>query len=469
VLDIQGGKGAYREYTDGIDNNNSFDFNYKLELPRRNGMNMKLKTGFRLQSKDRKFEKRSLAIINSSSSDWSSDVLDTYENEEFGSAFEADNAFYIDESGQFHHGLILVDETSKNAFNGYEATEDVNAGYFLVDYPISIGGRNFLNSIRILGGLRYEDYLMNLETYNPITGAPATTVFGDTANAELDQTDVLPSLNLILDTTNDIKLRMAFSKTLGRPQFRELAPLAYQEFYNGEVAIGYPYLSTSSINNYDLRLEWYPSAAELLSIGVFAKDFTNPIETALITTPDLTYKTFQNALSAETYGIELEARKRIPFIPINVGNGFISANATFANSEVVSNPVVTLYNGTEYGNAASNTKRPLQGQSNFMLNAAIDMNFAHDYSFALSYNTFSKKISAIGTGVLGDEYEFPFHSLNFTASKKFGPIKISLKAKNLLDSQITFGIIDQGTDEIKVKNSYKPGRSISIGISYNNL
>ena len=469
VLDIQGGKGAYREFTDGIDNNNSLDFNYKLELARRNGMNMKVKTGFRLQAKDRKFEKRSLAITNSSSIAWSKDVLETNEDEDFGSTFDPENAFHIDENGQLHHGLILVDETSKNAFNGYKANEDINAGYLLVDYPISIGGRNIFKSLRILGGLRYEDYVMNLETYNPVTGQPATTVYGDTANAKLDQSDILSSLNLILDTTNDIKLRMAFSSTLGRPQFRELAPIAYQEFYNGEVAIGFPYLNTSSINNYDMRLEWYPSAAELLSIGLFAKEFTNPIETALIITPDLTYKTFQNAKSAQAYGIELEARKRIPFIPINIGNGFISANATFASSEVVSNPEVTLYNGTVYGNAASNTKRPMQGQSDFMLNTAIDLNFTNNYSATLSYNTFSKKISAIGTGVLGDEYEFPFHSLNFTASKKFGPIKLSLKAKNILDSDITFGLIDAGTDEIKVKNSYKPGRSISIGIAYNNL
>jgi TonB-dependent receptor len=432
-------------------------------------MDLKLKSGFRLQSKDRKFEKRSLAIINSSSTEWSDDVLETYEDEVFGSAFDTDKTFYIDTNGQFHHGLILVDETSKNAFNGYTASEDINAGYVLIDYPIAINGIDLFNSLRILGGIRYEDYMMNLETYNPITEQPATTVYGDTANANLDQTDVLPSLNLILDAVSDIKVRLAYSKTLGRPQFRELAPLAYQEFYNGEVAIGYPYLSTSSINNYDLRLEWYPSAAELFSIGLFAKDFTNPIETALITTPDLTYKTYQNAESAETYGIELEARKRIPFIPIHIGSGFISANATFATSEVVSRSIVTLYNGTEYGNAASNTKRPLQGQSDFMLNAAIDMNLKNDYSFALSYNTFSKKISAIGTGALGDEYEFPFHSLNFTASKKFGPVKISLKAKNLFDSEITYGLIDEGTDETKVKNSYKPGRSISIGISYNNL
>ena len=469
IIDIQGGKAAYREFTDGEDNNNSFDLNYKLELARRNGMDLKLKTGFRLQSKDRKFEKRSLAITNSSSTEWSGDVLETHEDEGFGSAFDPANAFYVDEGGQYHHGLILVDETSKNAFNGYTATEDINAGYILVDYPISLDGMNILNSLRILGGVRYEDYAMSLNTYNPITGQPATTVYGDTANAELDQADVLPSLNLIIDAVNDIKVRLAYSKTLGRPQFRELAPLAYQEFYNGEVAIGYPYLTTSSINNYDLRLEWYPSAAELFSIGLFAKDFTNPIETALITTPDLTYKTYQNAESAETYGVELEARKRIPFIPISIGNGFISANATLARSEVISRTIVTLYNGTEYGNAASNRKRPLQGQSDFMLNAAIDLNLKNDYSFALSYNTFSKKISAIGTGVLGDEYEFPFHSLNFTASKKLGPIKISLKAKNLLDSEITYGLIDEGTDETKVKNSYKPGRSISIGISYNNL
>jgi len=469
VLDIQGGKGAYREFTDGVDNNRSFDLNYKLEIKRSNALTMKLKTGFRLQSKDRKFEKRSLAIINSSSTEWSDNVLETYPDETFGSAFDRENAFYIDNEGQFHHGLILVDETSKNAFNGYTAIEDINAGYILIDYPINLCGDKLFKSMHIFGGVRYEDYVMRLDTYNPITGQPATTVYGDTANAELDESDILPSLNFIVDATEDIKLRMAFSKTVGRPQFRELAPIAYQEFYNGEVAIGYPYLKTSSINNYDMRLEWYPSAAELFSVGTFAKQFTNPIESALINTPDLTYKTFQNAISAETYGIEIEMRKRIPFIPINIGNGFISANTTFADSEVESNPIVTLYNGTEYGNAASNSKRPLQGQSSFMFNTTLDMNFKGDYSVALSYNTFSKKISAIGTGVLGDEYEFPFHSLNLTASKIFGPIKISFKAKNLLNSEITYGLIDKGTDKIKIKNSYKPGRSVSIGISYNNL
>jgi hypothetical protein len=101
-----------------------------------------------------------------------------------------------------------------------------------------------------------------------------------------------------------------------------------------------------------------------------------------------------------------------------------------------------------------------------MFNAMMDLNLAKSYNVSLSYNTFSKKISAIGTGALGDEYEFPHHSLNMTASKKFGHIKISLKAKNLLDSDITFGLIDQGTGETKVKNSYSPGRSISVGLAY---
>ncbi len=463
VIDRQAQKIAYRDYTDGMDQNTSMDLHYEMKIPLDKQNDIKFKIGTRQQEKARTFEKRSFAITNSSSSSWKDSVLNVYPDMQFGEAISQENFFYLDTTtGAWTHGLLMLDETAKNAFNAYSANENTQAYYAMATLPFLM--RKHWN-LTFEGGARIEDYSMELDSYNPITGAPATTINGDTATAHLNQQVVLPSINLIYKFDEDFIVRTAYSETVGRPEFRELAPIAYQEFYQGEVAIGFPFLKNSEVTNYDLRGEYYPSASELLSVGVFYKTFTDPIEVSMISTPDLDYKTFQNAETASTLGLELEVRKKLP-IPLTLGYGNISLNSTISQSEVTVKDTVFLFNGTSYANSSSTKQRPLQGQSKVMFNAGINFHSAGGVGIALSYNTFTKRINSVGVGDVGDVYEFPFNSLNLSADKKVGAVKVSLKMNNLLNSQVRFGHIEAATGDKKFREIYSPGLSFSLGVKY---
>ncbi len=467
VVDIQAQKAGYREFIDGYDRNRNLDVQFKDELKSQFGDTYCFQFGVRKQANHRRYQKRSLAIINSSSSHWSKDVLYTPESSPLGSAFDSSNYFMMDTvNNTFTHGLILVDETANNAFNAYRADETTQAGYVMMDIPLSLSHFGALRNVRLIGGIRAEDHSLGLSAFNPVTEAPAVTIFGDTVVTSKHELDWLPSLTLTVDLPHTMKLRAAASRTLGRPQFREIAPLAYQEFYNGEVSIGYPNLKTARVRNLDLRWEWYPSGGELLTVGLFQKTFTDPIEIALISTPDLVYSTFQNAHSASTHGLEVDMRHRLKFIPLSIGTGFLSINGSLAESRVVTDSVVTLFNGTQYGNSATQVNRPLQGQSKATFNTSLDLHFKSKYSMSISYNTFSKRIHSVGVGVLGNEYEFPFQSLNVVSGAKIGPVKLMLKIKNLLNSRIRFGLIEKGTGKIKEKLAYHPGITSQLQITY---
>jgi hypothetical protein len=64
-------------------------------------------------------------------------------------------------------------------------------------------------------------------------------------------------------------------------------------------------------------------------------------------------------------------------------------------------------------------------------------------------------------------YSVPFHSLNFTASKKFGPkkqYKINVKASNLLNDIKEKVFVSYNTSD-QIFSSLTPARSFKIGFS----
>lgn len=265
--------------------------------------------------------------------------------------------------------------------------------------------------------------------------------------------------------SDDMKLRASFSKTVARPEFREIAPFEFQQFYGGSAIVGYPYLKTTDIFNYDLRYEWHHGAGELIALGAFYKNFVNPIELSQIETADESYLTYQNALYANTFGIEVDFRNTIPVIDPLKGKMMFIFNTTLSRSEVQADDMITLFNGVQIRNNSTTLNRPLQGQSDIMANASVSYSDIKGWRAALAYNTFSKRLSALGSGSIPNEYELPFHSLNFTLSKKINNMKISAKASNLLNSKVRFGVYDVNGD-FYASRSYDPGLGYSISIQY---
>lgn len=97
-------------------------------------------------------------------------------------------------------------------------------------------------------------------------------------------------------------------------------------------------LRRASINNYDLRYEFYPGRSQLFSVSGFYKDFTDPIE--LVSSPNLIRQAiYQNARSAKIYGVEFEMRTLLSTVFGSSENSVFnkltfSANASLLKSEI---------------------------------------------------------------------------------------------------------------------------------------
>src|SRR5690606_25844877 len=119
----------------------------------------------------------------------------------------------------------------------------------------------------------------------------------------------LPGATLTWNFAEDFQLRLGASRTIGRPQFRELAPQQYLDPESDRLFIGNPYLNDTEFTNLDARVEWYFDNAQYVTAGIFYKDIERPVEAAINDIGSVTQQTYINAPRAELWGVELDTRR----------------------------------------------------------------------------------------------------------------------------------------------------------------
>ena len=65
--------------------------------------------------------------------------------------------------------------------------------------------------------------------------------------------DILPSANFVYSATDKINIRLAYYKTVSRPEFRELVPFTFKDFISTYSIGGNDTLVRATIDNYDIR------------------------------------------------------------------------------------------------------------------------------------------------------------------------------------------------------------------------
>jgi outer membrane receptor protein involved in Fe transport len=231
-----------------------------------------------------------------------------------------------------------------------------------------------------------------------------------------------------------------------------MAPYEYQDFVGGRTELGNPKLKRTQIDNYDARWEVFPRPGELIAVSAFYKEFHAPIEQIVQLAAEVRI-TYQNAASAKNYGAEVEARKSLGFIRPDLKKWSLNANFTLVRSRVDIGETIGVQ---------TSSRRPLQGQSPYLVNAML----AYDdpdrgASVSLLYNVFGRRISEVGELGSPDVYEMPRHKMDFTYKQYLNPrFNVKLAAKNLLDPDTLYR---QGPE---VYHRYKSGRSFSIGLGY---
>ncbi|MFL5765822.1 MAG: outer membrane beta-barrel protein [Bacteroidia bacterium] len=300
-------------------------------------------------------------------------------------------------------GFKLTDGTKPS--DKYNASSRLEAAYVMLD--------NKYKFIRLVWGARVENFNQKLN---------ARYSSRDSIALDMTKLDVLPSANLILAINEKQNVRLSYSQTVNRPEYRELAPFAFYDFNTQFVISGDTTLRRAKIYNSDVRYEFYPGRGQLVSVSGFYKHFVDPIEQ--ISRADATNEiTFRNVQKAVNYGVELEFRVLLASLFRSDSSRLLNNLTVFSNLAVIRSKVDV----TNVIGAASNT-RPLQGQSPYVLNAGVQyIDRELGISFSASFNKIGNRIAIVGNINEPDIWENGRSFLDFQATKSLWKNRIELK------------------------------------------
>ena len=344
------------------------------------------------------------------------------------------------------NGIKLGEQT--RSYDSYKANNLIGASY--VNTELSIKSK-----VRIVAGFRYEYSNQQLTSGTQ----------SDLIEVKNIKHAYLPSVNISYNITPKMLVRAAYGMSVNRPEFREIAPFAFDDFYTRYTIEGNPNLKNATVHNADIKYEFYPSNGEVISVSAFYKKFLNPIESkAVVGTSGSTFS-FANAYQSDVAGVEIEFKKSFT----TAKNYFIQHLGLMANASYIYSKVNL---GKE--NVGQSDNRPLQGQSPYSINAGI---FFEDKELGLQanllYNVIGKRIAFVGTDDNPDIYEMSRHILDFNIQYRFKKnVELSLSANDLINQPILF-LQDGNRDKKWNRNSdqvfqkYQPGQTISLGVKYN--
>jgi len=348
-------------------------------------------------------------------------------------------------------GFALKDNSKLT--DTYTAGSNLTAAYAMFD-------NRYRDKIRLIWGARLENFQQTL-----------STTLDNKSKFKLDSTvlDILPSANLVISVTEKQNIRLCYSQTVNRPEFRELAPFAFYDFNTQFIYSGNTSLKRAKIQNFDLRYEFYPGRGQVFSVTGFYKDFTNPIEQ--ISRADVANEvSFANVPKAKNYGGELEFRVVLGAIFKADSSKFLNnltlySNFAYIKSEVDMSKVI---------GAASKT-RALQGQSPYIFNAGLLYNdLDHGFSVSAAINRVGQRIAIVGNVNEPDIWENGRTVLDIQLGKSFlkdNALELKFNIRDVLAQKQYFfqdrnnnKKLDKNTDDLLWITKYGP--TLSLSASY---
>ena len=336
------------------------------------------------------------------------------------------------------NGSITIDR-KKQPKDSYTAGNSIYAGYIATEYyPVA--------PLLVNLGVRYEISKQWVDYY---------TDGGKAERSELNKNDLFPSLNMKYQMNEKNSLRFAFSRTVTRPSFIEMAPFLYQESYGSAQIRGNADLQNGYNYNIDLRYELFEKNGDMLSITAYYKHLKAPIERVQTLSGGSAVHSFRNADNGMATGGEIEFRKEIvKDLRFGVNGSYMYTNVKLPE-----------------GGAYTNSQRALQGASPYLANADLTYSpaFSNDrqLSVALLYNLQGPRIHSVGISGLGDIKQQPVHTLNFTGSYRFNRrFAVKLQVNDLLNQDILFKQeVPTTGDKVEVER-FRKGTGFEVGFSY---
>ncbi|MCB0760562.1 MAG: TonB-dependent receptor [Flavobacteriales bacterium] len=430
-------------------NDEVWNFTVDMEIPIHTKSNLpnKIQFGAARTSTSRDYNERRFTFV-SDGVDYNGNPTDYFDPSNMIIAPDSTNYIYLRDDSDVQ--------------NSYTASMDVNAAYALVDWNVN-------NRLRVNVGARVEHTNMLTESDIILQEDLDETQLPNFVGKLDNVVNLLPSVMGTYQLyKNDEKfqimnLRVGYSRTVARPSFREKSPYSAYDFATQEQVTGNPDLQMTTIDNVDLRLEFFPYIGEVISLSAFYKGFTNPIEQQIISTAANTEITWQNVSKAQALGLEFEIKKSLGMLgqwaqPLQIGG-----NVTLIKSQtIVSDQELALIRSTDTDHPDT---RPMYGQSPYIINAMLSYEPEKlGLMTALSYNIQGPQLVLVTKGGTPDVYQTPRGSLDFTLSKSFGKhFNVGVKANNLLDQ--AYQKVYQYNGQDYFWSNYKLGRTYSLSLS----
>ncbi|PRP67956.1 TonB-dependent receptor [Nonlabens agnitus] len=354
-------------------------------------------------------------------------------------------------------GNTNVPGLPENIYNGEMSYQGVSA-----NAEINIG------KLLVIPGLRFETWDQSI-TYDVVNLPP-----NDPGLRSVYENILLPSLNLKYALTDDINLRGSYSQTASLPEFKEVAPFVYEDvtvryggnpdLLGGRDGSGPTY---STINNVDLKFEWFFNKSEVLSVGGFYKQINDPVNRVVAADATGTQRYFRTGDSADVVGVELETR--IGVIKDQEDDNVLVAGLNMAYTHTTQDLKNISGDNVTYTTSFDRDEIELQGASPFIFNA--DLTYTPTFntykptaSLVASY--FSDRISAIGAGSLGDIVEKSVTTLDFVWSSPLSEnLSLKFSAKNLLNPDIEYVREETSSGDITI-SSFKVGVNLGMSLKY---
>ena len=358
-------------------------------------------------------------------------------------------------------GITLLETSAQDGTAAFAASLETHGAYGQVQAEV-------VDGVQVNLGVRYED-ASQLVAAVDLFGTGASAI----ASTNLNNNYWLPAITVTWEVGEDMQLRANASRTIARPQFRELVAQIYQDVDSNRLFRGNPSLTDSELTNAEVRYEWYFARDQRFTVAGFYKDISNPIEVFTSTDGNAINSSFANAPQATLYGVEVEAHK---YFYTDTWDGAFWANRrivaignyTFTNSRVsVSAGDSVVINGqTLVASDFFFDGSPLTGQSDHLFNLQLGMEDTERLSQQTILITYSTpRVTSRGPSGQPDIQERPGFRLDFVARQGvmiFGrELELKFEARNITGQRYTESQRLGGNEIFYNRNDV--GTSFSLG------
>jgi len=322
--------------------------------------------------------------------------------------------------------FFLFDEEATvedGTLSDFSVEEEVIAAYGMANLKFG--------ALSVTPGLRFERTRLDITGFQLEDG---TTVVPARRKADYDSW--LPSLILRAEPSPGTILRLAYSRSIGRPEYGSLNPGGSISFedgsspgsFEGSVSMGNPDLRPYRSDNLDASAEYYFARGGLVAVAAFAKFIKDPIFTERFTQTDVDFggrhyerletSRPQNGESGHIYGVEIAYQQQFTFLP-----GLLSGLGVELNLALMESRLRVPGRG--------DTDFP--GQSDYLYGAQLFYQKGR-VEASIAYHNSGKSLLSLGNDPVADQHNNDLRRLDAKLSVQVTPeLRLFAEAQNLTD------------------------------------